>query len=144
MNGVVFDESKQRILDQMLVNSPFAAGNVMVMLFDTITTIGHADVLATLVAHEAAFTGYSRQSVLIWSPSALTADFHARAQGTTLSFTNSGGADSSLLTGWAMVDQGAGKVLQAGLYDTPFVIVAGQTYLTTPFWLYTGEIASEP
>jgi hypothetical protein len=144
MNGVIFDESKLFLCDQQLSIAPFDASNIEVMLFETITALDHTDVLATLAAAETAFTGYARQPVTSWAPSSLTGDFHARAQGSTVTFDNSGVTDSGSITGWAMVDTANGTVVQAGLYDTPFVIAAGQSYVTTPFWLFTGELSDEP
>jgi hypothetical protein len=144
MNGVIFDESKLFLCDQQISLPPFDANNIEVMLFETITALSHTDVLATLAAAECSFTGYARQPVASWAASALTGDFHARAQGATVTFDNSGVTDSGSITGWAMVDVANGVVVQAGLYDTPFVIAASQSYTTTPFWLFTGEIGTEP
>lgn len=144
MLGVIFDQSKVALLTQLLAGGPFAGSNCKMMLFDTLTSLDHADTLSTLTAHEAAFTGYARQTVSGWGTPALMADFHARAQAATVTFSNSGGSPSSTITGWALVDDGAGKVMQAGLYDTPFAIGASEDYLTTPFWTLTGEISSEP
>lgn len=143
MNGVVFDEAKTIINDNTLSAGPFSTGDVQVMLFDTLTALGHGNVLADLEAHEVTFTGYARQPITTWGSSGLTADFHARSQGDTVTFTSTDVSDSSTITGWALVDNANGVVLQAGLYDTPFVIAAGQGYITTPFWLYTGEVSSE-
>lgn len=144
MLGVVADESKPALCDDLTAGSVLAPANAVLMLYDTIAALTHATVLATLAAHEVAVAGYARQPVTAWGASVLTADFHARSQGNTLTFTNSSGGASSLITGWALVDSGAGKIIQSGLYDTPFTIPAGQVYLTTPFFTFTGEIGVEP
>lgn len=144
MNAVVLDESKQAILDQQLAGGPFAGSNLKMMLFDTLTAIDHTDVLADYTAHEMAFSGYSRQTVSGWSASIMTVDFHARSQGDTVTFHNGSGSTTGTITGWAYVDTAAGKVVAAGLYTTPFTILDGDDYLSTPFALYTGELLLEP
>lgn len=144
MNGVVFDESKIALLLQQLAGGIFLSGNCKMMLCDTITALDHTDTLATLAANEVTFTGYARQTVGSWGTPVLTADLHARAQGATVTFSNTGGGASSTITVWALVDTAGGKVIQAGLFNTPFTIPGSSDYLLTPFFLYTGEIGSEP
>jgi hypothetical protein len=144
MNGVLFDESKVELLTEQLAGTMFLGTNVKMALFYTITSLDHSDTYAGLVANEASFTGYVRQDVTGWGVPTLTIDFHARSQANTVTFSNSGGADSPLITAWALIDTGANKLIQGGLYDVPFSIPAGQDYLTTPFWTRTGEIGHEP
>lgn len=138
------DGSKTRILNAFLTQPPFDGANCTLMLFDTLVALAHDTSYAALTAHEAAFSGYARQVVTGWGSSVLTADFHARSQAGTVTFDNSGGSPSSTLTGWALIDEANSAVIMAGLYDAPFAIPDGQSYLTTPFFLYTGEIGSEP
>ena len=144
MNAVTFDESKIALLTQQLAAGPFAGSNCKMMLFDTLTALAHTDTLSTLSAHELAFSGYARQTVTGWGTPTLTSDKHARSQAGTVTFSNTSGSPSNTITGWALVDTAASKVIHAGLYDTPFVIGDGEDYLTTPFYLLTGEIGSEP
>jgi hypothetical protein len=144
MNGVLFDQSKIELLTEQLAGTLFAGSNVQMALFYGITSLDHTDTYAGLVANEASFTGYARQTVTGWGTPTLTADFHARSQALTVTFSNTGGSDSSSITAWALIDTGSNKLIQGGLYDVPFVIPAGQDYLTTPFWTRTGEISHEP
>lgn len=138
-NGYLADEDKLYLQDQRLAGSPFATHLVM-GLFTGAPTVDHTSTLASIAAHELAVAGYARQAVAGWVASTLTADFHALSTAAGVTFANSSGSPTSLITGWFYVDTLNNKLVMAGLYDTPFVILAGGTYVTTPFWESTGEL----
>lgn len=142
MNAVVFDDSKQKLVTNQLANPPFTT--LKMGLFTTLAAITHATTTATVLANEAAFTGYARQDVSGWGTPALTPDFHEVSFANAVTFNNSGGSPSALITGWFLYDTAAAKVVAAGLFDNPFVVTAGGSYITTPFWQIIGEIGSEP
>lgn len=144
MNGIAFDEAKTSQLNQLLAGGPFAGTNCKMMLGKTLTALSHTDVYATLAAAELSHTGYARQDVVNWTSAVLTTDKHARSQADTVTFGNTSGSPSDTVTWWAFVDHGNSKILQAGLYDSPFVIGDGEDYLTTPFYTAFHEIAAEP
>lgn len=144
MNAVLNDGSKPGLLDAMLAQPPFDGSNCKMMLFYGITALTHATDYTTLLAGEVVTAGYARQTVTGWTVSVLTGDFHARSQAGTVTFHNSSGGDSETITGWALIDTANSLVIQAGLYDVPFAIPSGEDYLTTPFFTFTGELASEP
>jgi hypothetical protein len=142
MNGVLLDVSKQKLLSNQLANSPFTT--MTMGLFTTLTAISHATLTATIIADELVVTGYARQPVSAWGAPALTADFHEISFAGTVTFNNTSGSPSSLVTGWFLYDTAANQIVAAGLFNNPFIIGAGGSYVTTPFWQLIGEIGSEP
>jgi hypothetical protein len=142
MNGVILDDSKVKLATNQVANAPFTT--LQMGLFTTLTALTHATLTATIIADELSVSGYSRQTVSGWGTPTITADFHAITYASTVTFNNSSGSSSALITGWFLYDTAASKIVAAGLFDNPFVILAGSSYITTPFWQLTGEIGSEP
>jgi len=51
-----------------------------------------------------------------------------------VTFLNTSGGDTSVIYCWFIIDQTSGKLLSAGRFATPFVLVAiSGSYPTTPF-----------
>jgi hypothetical protein len=133
------DQLKNALNDERVAGTHFAAA-FLALLTGSIPSITHATVYSDLSPFEAAFSGYSAQALSGWTPSVLTADFHAIAYSAEVTFNNSSGSTSPTITGWMIYStSGGNKLISALAYGTPFQILNGSTYKTTPSWQLTGE-----
>lgn len=139
MLGTESDQTKQQLNDERVAGTTFGTLH-LALLVTGYPAITHATVYTDLSGHLASFTGYAPQAVGSWGASVLTADFHALATAGNVTFNNSGGSDSALIYGWMLYSTGGGnKLVAAGNYQTPFVVLAGNSYTTNPQWQLTGE-----
>lgn len=140
MLGTLSDQIKPALNDERVSGSVFA--NLHLALLTTgIPSITHATVYSDLSPFIPSFTGYANQAVGSWGASVLTADFHAKALAAEVTFHNGSGSTSPTIVGWMMyTTTGGNKLVDAGLYGTPFAILAGQDYKTVPSWQDTGEV----
>jgi hypothetical protein len=140
--GIVLDKGKTHQLDDYMAFVPIFASNFRMGLlvgsplppFDQ-TTDGDVYVLA----NEAFFPGYGRQSVSFPGASILTPDHHALTAATPVTFLNAGPGASPLITGWFYLDAGVPRVLVLGVWDTPFIMPPVSGFSCVPTWRYTGE-----
>lgn len=139
---VVLDESKVNLCTARVGAAPFAAANISVHLYYGTGSPDHTDTQSSLAVNEATFTGYTPQSVTTWSAPVLTAAFKAVSVGSSVTFTNSGGSDSSPIYGWWYEDTANGKAVLFGKFTSPIVIPAGTPFTFTPTWEGTGEYLS--
>lgn len=136
--GHLADEDKNALNDARLATANFSGAKMH--LFQTLTSIDHTITESTLAANECSFAGYSAQTLSGWSASALTADFHSQSSASPVTFgPNTSGSDSPVIRGWWYKDAVTGLCIVAGLFDNPFIILNGQTYVVTPTFRLTGE-----
>jgi hypothetical protein len=139
MLGTLSDQIKAILNDERVAGTTFGALK-LALLTSGIPSITHATVYSDLSPFVPSFTGYADQTVSGWTASVLSADFHAVSLASQVTFTNSSGSTSPSIVGWMMYStSGGNKLVSAGLYGTPFAILAGQTYQTIPSWQESGE-----
>jgi len=135
--GILADEDKANLNNARLASANFTGAQMH--LFITLTAITHAITNVTLAANEVTTGGYAPQNLTGWSASVLTADFHAQSDANPVTFSNTSGGDTPLIRGWWYKDVSTGKCIIAGLFDNPFVILAGSSYTVTPTFRVTNE-----
>jgi hypothetical protein len=143
MEGVFCDDYKGTLLDNMLTQAPFTSPMVM-GLFTTINSVDHTFVLGSLGGNELAVAGYARQTLAGWSAASLNGSFQAVTQAADVTFNNTSGSATGLITGWFYYDPATNLIVMVGLFANPFVIGAGSTYTTTPFWDIQSEDLTNP
>jgi len=137
MTGVVQNQSKVVLNNARVANAPFTGAAVGLV---KTTYLGPWDATAgnAPLADEAAWTGYSRQSLTSWSGSILTGDNHAQSGASVVSFGNSSGSDQQA-AGWFYYDNTNSKVFMLGQFAAPVTIPDGGSLPFAPFWRETGE-----
>jgi hypothetical protein len=139
MLGVMSDQLKTVLNNERVAGTTFG-GLQLALLLTGYPTITHATVYGDLSPFKPTFTGYADQAVGSWGSSVLTSDFHGMAVAGNTTFNNSSGSNSPLIYGWMLYSTvGGNKLLAAGNYQTPFVVLAGNSYQTNPSWEVTGE-----
>ena len=141
MSAVYNDESKNEVLAAILASSRIT--NARFMLGTTLAAIDHDTPYATFAAVEAAWTGYARQVLSGWTTPVLSG-LYSISLAAMVTISNSSGSTSPTITWWAIVDNTASKIVQAGLYPAPFTIPDSDVYRTTPVLTFKGEINSLP
>lgn len=134
--GVTCNESKVDLLDEQVTGSTFTGAEMMLSEVD-ITPDGDT-VLADLTADEPTVSGYARQP-LVWDPAALTVDT-AEAAAAAVTFDNTDAVDTGVIYTWGYVNGAGTKLVQAGRFDTPFILSATSgTFTTIPRTRLSGE-----
>lgn len=138
MDGIVCDESKQKLLDQRVLAPPFN-GNVYMGLSTTNITPTRTTVAGDLTPGEVSVGGYARQQLTTWGAAVLSGAV-ATALAAAVTFLNTSGGDTGTIYTWFFIDTATGKLVMAGRFSVPFVLVATiGTYTTTPFWRLNGD-----
>lgn len=138
MDGVVTDESKQKLLDQRVAAAPFTS-NLYMGLSTTNITPTRTTVAGDLTPGEVSASGYARQQLTSWAAATLSGAV-ATALAAAVTFLNTGGSDTGTIYTWFFIDTATGKLVMAGRFSVPFVLVATTgSYTTTPFWRLNGD-----
>lgn len=139
MLGTMSDELKAVLNDERVAGTTFGAA-MLALLTGAVPAMSHANTFAILSPFRPVFTGYADQNVSGWSASVLTADFHGLSTAGLVTFNNTSGGDSPTIKGWMLYStHTSNRLISAGLYTTPFIILAGSNYQTNPSWQVTGE-----
>lgn len=137
MDGVVCDESKVALINARTANAPF---NTLVMgLSQANITPSRTTVAGDLTPSEVSVTGYARQTVGTWGTPSLSSGL-VTVNAAPVTFNNSGGSDSGTIYCWFFFDTATNKLVAAGRFTLPFVLAAGGSYTTTPFWRLNGDV----
>lgn len=136
-NGVLADQDKPALNDARVASANFVGATMH--LAAAISSIDHTITQAVLAANEISTAGYAAQTLTGWSASVLTADFHGESSAAPVTFMNTSGGNTPLITAWWYKDAVTGLCIVAGLFDNPFVILAGGHYTTTPTFRVTNE-----
>jgi hypothetical protein len=120
--GVTCDESKVLLLTQLLASGPWAFAQMLLSEADI--TPDRSTVAADLTADEVSVGGYARQAVTSFDGPTLDGSGFAFSQADVVTFLNTSGGDSGTIFTWGIIDSSNGKLIEAGRWDTPFVLVA--------------------
>ena len=141
--GILLNDDKIWLLEQYLIAAPFAT-NLDMGLFTTLTALTDATTSAAIVAAELVVSGYVRQPVNTWSSPVLDAAFDAVSNAAPVTFDNTSGGPTASITGWFYFETVNALCLMAGLFPTPFVIPAGGTFVTTPYYQLNSQVTANP
>jgi hypothetical protein len=133
---VLLDEGKLTDLADMLAAPPWS--NAVMGLSTFSGAITHANPGTDFTSNELTFAGYARQALGGWSTPVLDGSFRAVSTAAPVTFSNSSGSTSASIVSWFFIDSVGGDVLMAGVFTTPFTILAADTYSTVPFIRETG------
>lgn len=128
--GKTCDECKQQLLDQSLAAPPWTSAKMLLSMANLTPT--RATILSDLAVDEVAVAGYARQTLGAWGAATISGGI-ATSVGSSVTFTNSSGADTGVIYCWGVVSGDTTRLIQAGRFSTPFVLSSGGgTFPTTP------------
>lgn len=136
--GVTCDESKNALLAALVASGPWT--DAYMMLSEADITPDRETVLADLDVDEVTVSGYARQPITGLGTPAIVTPGVSRVIADPCTFINTSGGDSGTIYTWGIVDDTTGHLIEAGRWDTPFVLEAtiGE-FVTTPTVRLSGE-----
>jgi len=134
MTAILVKTGRVRLADVALVT---IGGNWRLRLFQNNATVDEDTVIGDLT--EATFSGYI-EATPTFGGAAINGNDNAQADGSSETFTHSGGGTNNTIYGWYLVDNGSGDLVWAEKYGAPVSMNAGGLFITVQPFAYCGPL----